>query len=64
MKKYISLIKRGEIIDQFPAFSRMGRAPDWINELTLEDHVIQLDEMLRKNGLIDEDTEVAVTEDL
>lgn len=47
--RYLSLLVNGEIVDQMPT--------------TLsDDDIINLDEMLRKNGIYGEETEIAATQ--
>ena len=53
--KYVSLIINGDIVNQIAVLD----AP-----LSLEEIIIELDAMLRKEDIIDEDMEIAVTEEV
>jgi hypothetical protein len=52
MKRFLSLLVHDEIVAQIPA------------EQITNDQAIALDEMLRKWGCLDEETELAITEDV
>lgn len=55
MTAKISIIKNDKVIDEIPVSSS-------ISGVTLEQLTIALDTMLRNNGILDEHTEIAVTD--
>jgi hypothetical protein len=67
MKHYISLIVNGDIVNQVEipgVFESPEIDPRYSYKRMLEDMVIGIDTMLRKAEVIDEDTEIALTEDI